>query len=357
VLHLSDGPALLIRRSSANESYAVVGGPRYLQALFEGVVPAGSAVAATDLEGNAVFGSSSVLRAGIVRTAASTKLPWNLHVSPSEPGDPGNSPRRTLLVSVLSVLAIILITGTYLILRAISREIRVARLQSDFVAAVSHEFRTPLSSLSQISEMLLGDRIPTEALRQKSYEILDRETRRLRTLVEGLLDFGRLEAGGAAYQFENIDAGELTRSVANEFQECVGPDGHVVELSLADKPAYIRADRDALHRALWNLLDNAAKYSPDCRAIRMEVAVTGERVTIAVCDRGVGVPLHEQQAIFSKFVRGAEPKARRIRGTGLGLAIVRHIAEAHGGTVRVASRPGEGSRFTLVLEAAEGGAR
>jgi hypothetical protein len=88
VLHLSDGPALLIRRSSANESYAVVGGPRYLQALFEGVVPAGSAVAATDLEGNAVFGSSSVLRAGIVRTAASTKLPWNLHVSPSEPGDP-----------------------------------------------------------------------------------------------------------------------------------------------------------------------------------------------------------------------------------------------------------------------------
>jgi signal transduction histidine kinase len=83
----------------------------------------------------------------------------------------------------------------------------------------------------------------------------------------------------------------LTRSVANEFQERAGPDGHVVELSLADKPAYIRADRDALRRALWNLLDNAAKYSPDCRAIRMEVAVTGERVTIAVCDRGVGVPL------------------------------------------------------------------
>jgi signal transduction histidine kinase len=96
-------------------------------------------------------------------------------------------------------------------------------------------------------------------------------------------------------------------------------------------------------------MDNAVKYSPDCRTVWVDVEHTRQRVSIAVRDRGLGIPLREQREIFDKFVRGADSKTRRIKGTGIGLTMVRHIVEAHGGEVVLASRPGEGSRFTILI--------
>jgi two-component system sensor histidine kinase SenX3 len=122
-----------------------------------------------------------------------------------------------------------------------------------------------------------------------------------------------------------------------------------VELALPASPCRIRADREALGRALWNLLDNAVKYSPEDRTVRVEVAPEGSRLSISVRDRGVGIPAAEQKAIFGKFVRGAGSREMGVKGTGLGLAIVQHVVAAHGGEVRLESAPGEGSRFTLLI--------
>ncbi len=361
LIEVNRSPALVLWSRAPDRLYAAVAGPQYIDALCREAVP-GSTFrwAITNLEGRTVVGQAPPAREVAVRTAAATRMPWTLHLfapAPS-PGSPlGPSPRRQLLLWVFAVLAIVLSTGAYFILRAISREMRVARLQSDFVAAVSHEFRSPLSSLSQIAEMLVRDRFPSEDLRRKSYDVLERETERLRRLVEGLLDFGRFEAGASAYRFEVLEAVALLRDVIAEFQERVAPQGYAIELSAPEDPLYVRADREALSRALWNLLDNAVKYSPECHTVWVEVeavSVSGHqanRISIAVRDRGLGIPTHEQGEIFNRFVRGAESKARRIKGTGIGLAMVRHIVQVHGGEIRLASEPGQGSRFTVVLRA------
>ncbi|MBI4902763.1 MAG: HAMP domain-containing histidine kinase [Acidobacteria bacterium] len=345
---------VLVRHAGKQEWHAAVAGPRYLDWLCRQAVRSmGVRWTLADLEGRTILGGDPPARDDVVRMAAATGLPWTLHVFPSG-GAGGSTSRRRLLLWVFAVLAAVLSAGTYFILRAISRELRVARLQSDFVAAVSHEFRSPLSSLSQISEMLARDRFPSEEHRRRSYGVLERETERLRRLVEGLLDFGRFEAGAALYRFEAIEANAFLRELVAEFQARVAQEGFVVELSAPSRPLQLRADREALSRAIWNLLDNAVKYSPECRTVWVDVACEGERISIVVRDRGLGIPLHEQREIFERFVRGTESKTRRIKGTGIGLAMVRHIVAAHGGEIRLASEPGHGSQFTMVLHALGG---
>src|SRR5262249_49443061 len=155
-----------------------------------------------------------------IRTAASAKLPWSTHVfSPAV--SVTASPQRQLLLWVLVVLGIVWTVSAYFIMRAISREIRVARLQSDFVAAVSHEFRSPLSSLRQISEMLAEDRLPSEKVRRESYGVLARESERLHHLVEDLLDFGRFDAGRAVYHFEPLELRGFLQVLVADFRQHV----------------------------------------------------------------------------------------------------------------------------------------
>src|SRR5512136_3056534 len=182
----------------------------------------------------------------------------------------------------------------------------VARLQSDFVSAVSHEFRTPLTSMRHLTELLEGGIVSSEDRKQKFYGVLAHETRRLHRLVESLLNFGRMEAGKLEYQFEELDAAALVRKVAAEFQGESGAGSHSIELTLPeDQALMICGDREALSRALWNLLDNAVKYSPAGSTVRIELAREGNCAVIRVIDRGMGIPAAEQKEIFKKFVRGS----------------------------------------------------
>ncbi len=261
--------------------------------------------------------------------------------------EPAPSPgRRRLWLAGLAALVLLVVAGGYFIARAVSRELAVARLQSDFVAAVSHEFRTPLTSLRQTTEILADDRVVSDEQRRDYYQKQARATERLQRLVESLLDFGRMEAGRRPYRLERLDAGELVRAVVEEFQAEAGE--YRVELS-ANGAAAVDADPDALGRALWNLLDNAVKYSPDCRTVWVELTARSNRLAITVRDQGIGIPRAEQKEIFHRFVRGAAAKSNGIKGTGVGLAMVRHIVEAHGGEVRLESEPGKGSTFTVLL--------
>jgi signal transduction histidine kinase len=141
--------------------------------------------------------------------------------------------------------------------------------------------------------------------------------------------------------------------VVAEFQERVAAQGFRVELRLAEDRLLIRADREALGLALGNLLDNAVKYSPECQTVWVEVDRAGEKLSIRVRDRGVGIPPTEQREIFKKFVRGSTSEVATVKGTGIGLAMVDHIVRAHRGEVRLESRPGSGSTFTVLLPAGE----
>ena len=292
------------------------------------------------------------LAPGAVRRADETGLPWTVVVASSDPALE-RSPfqlRRRMFVSGFLILALLAVFAGYLMFRAISRELAVARLQSDFVAAVSHEFRTPLTSLRQFTDMLREHKNLSDERRDLCYEAQARSTARLTRLVESLLDFGRMEGGARIYHFEPADCGDLVRRVVEEFRDEAQSSGFQFRLAIQDS-AEIDADGEALARALWNLLDNAVKYSGEIREVDVEVGCAGPEVTIAVRDRGMGIPAGEQALIFRKFQRGADAVKLGIKGTGIGLAMVDHIMKAHHGRIELQSEPGQGSTFRLILPA------
>jgi signal transduction histidine kinase len=251
----------------------------------------------------------------------------------------------------IGVLALLLAAGALFIGRAITRELEVARMQSDFVAAVSHEFRTPLSSVCHISEMLVDGRVADDERRGRLYGTLQRESERLRRLVEGLLDVARMDAGGREYRLERLEPSPFLQALGGEFEADVAAaeSNARVQIDVAPHLPAVRADREALGRALWNLLDNAVKYSPDSPHVQLTARAAGQSVEVAVKDQGLGISPNEQARIFQKFARGSAAAATGVKGTGLGLSMVRQIVEAHGGTVRVESRSGEGTTFTITL--------
>jgi len=339
---------------------ALVAGPRYQQrewfdAPRSALDARGLRVALADADGQAVVGTlPSDTSATERRATETTRLPWTVFVTSADATADLDelANRRRLLLAGLALLVGLVIAGAYFIVRAVSREFAVAQLQSDFVSAVSHEFRTPLTSLRQFTDLLNDDPDLPSSKRQTFYQAQARATERLRRLVESLLDFGRMEAGARPYRLERLPIAPLARGVVEDFRRDGAPDEFTIEASIDEESGVVDADPDALGRALWNLLDNAVKYSGASRTVFVNVDVRDGSVAISVRDQGLGIPRHEQEAIFEKFVRGAASRTHGIKGTGIGLAMVRHIVRAHGGEVRLESAPGAGSTFTIVLPSA-----
>ena len=260
--------------------------------------------------------------------------------------------RQALLLTGLSLVIILVLTGSYAVVKAVSRELAVARLQADFVSAVSHEFRSPLTTLRSMSEMLERGRVPSEERKQRYYGLMARETERLHRLVEDLLDFGRMEAGAKQYDMRPTDVSTLVTQAVAEFCEEKAASGFDIEIR--DMAAgTVLGDADALRRAMRNLLENAVKYSADSRKVNVDVRIEHGHVCISVQDYGMGISPADLKRIFHKFERGTAAKASSIQGTGLGLAMVHGILRAHGGSVRVESEENRGSTFTMLLPCAE----
>ncbi len=318
---------------------------------------AGSAyrLSLTTDSGRLIAGREPASGAGVLNLrTADTRLPWTVRVASD--GDEADTrelaARERLLSFALAAIVVLLASGSWWLWRVIRRELAIARLQADFVSAVSHEFRTPLTSLQHVTELLEeDDNLPPER-RREFYSSLGRNTGRLRRLVESLLDFGRMESGRRPYDLKPEDAAEIAAQAVAEFQEDAGQRGFTTDLDLDGcGELKIRADQVALTHALCNLLDNAAKYSGESRTIRVSVRRRSDGIAIAVRDAGMGVPRREHKEIFEKFVRGEKAKGLGIQGTGLGLAVVSHIVEAHGGRIELESEEGAGSTFRLVLPA------
>jgi signal transduction histidine kinase len=158
-----------------------------------------------------------------------------------------------------------------------------------------------------------------------------------------------MEAGTSPYRFQQLDAATLVQSVVEQFQSEIAGRGYHVALDADGSSATVAADAEALSTAIWNLLDNAVKYSPEARTVWVTVGREGALVMIRVRDAGLGIPHAEQHDIFKKFFRGATARAENISGTGIGLAMVEYIVTAHRGRVAVQSQPGAGSTFTIQL--------
>ena len=359
-LSLANQTVTVLWHTSAGSLRALIAAPRFAEShWFAAAVPLaaehGVSLELLDVNGRPWFGSigaNATVRT--TRRSVDTGLPWTLTVAGVGSLDVQRAlaERRRLLVAGFALAALLSLTASVLILVAVSRELAVARLKSDFVAAVSHEFRTPLTSLRQFTDMLREHDHLGDDRRRVCYEAQSRATDRLTKLVESLLDFGRMEAGSRRYRFERRDGAALVRQVVEEFRRDVQEPGAVIEC-VDDGAVQIEADEEALSRALWNLLDNAVKYSPVNPTVEVRTARRGQHFAIAVRDRGIGIPPGERAAILAKFRRGEEAERRGIKGTGIGLAIVEQIVAAHGGRLELESEPAVGSQFTIVLPVKE----
>jgi signal transduction histidine kinase len=345
-------PFFLIWRGAEGRRAMLVTQPESL--LKPVLAGSGVSCAALDGEGRVVAGHKGSAGRAVVRTVAETQLPWVLYFTGIQGAtDAGMVARQRFLVLVTVVTALFLIAGAYFIARAVRRDLEVSRMQSDFVAAVSHEFRSPLTSIRQLSELLAEGRVSAPERRQVYYDTLVRESTRLQRLVEALLNFGRMEAGVRKYRFEEMDAAGLVERVVAEFESQIAASGRHIELEAAPGVCPIDADPEALSVALRNLVDNALKYSPGRPTVWVQWGAEKEHVAIRVRDRGMGIPAFERRAIFRKFFRGTAAATANVKGSGVGLSMVRHIVAAHGGEISVVSEPGEGSTFTILLPAGE----
>ena len=307
-----------------------------------------------DSTGKDVFGSAGSRAAPkAIRSVTDAALPWAVVTTTVDPPpeDRAFAQRRRWLIAGFVLMTAMALLATALIVGAVSRELAVARQQSDFVAAVSHEFRTPLTTLRQFTDMLREQPALDDGRRRQAYDAQARATDRLTRLVESLLDFGRMEAGVRSYHFATRDAAEFVGGVVDDFRAEPGATGHDIEFRGGDS-ASVEIDEEAMARAVRNLLENAVKYSPAPPHVDVALARRNGHVRISVRDRGIGIPAHEHTRIFRKFHRGEQALVRGIKGTGIGLAMVEEIVTAHHGRVDVESEAGQGSTFTIVLPSA-----
>jgi len=262
--------------------------------------------------------------------------------------------RRGLYFFVFLLIAGILVFGLVLTTRSVSRELELARMKSDFVATVSHEFKSPLTSIRQLAEMLQSGRVPSEERRRQYYDVLLEQSERLALLTDNILSLAKIEEGRAELKLEPTDVGAFLTDVVGSYQERVRHEGFDIELKLGDRLPRLELDRAALSQAVTNLVDNAVKYSGDSRKVTVDAFVEGPSLTIAVRDFGIGIRKADIDRVFERFFRGGDELTRTVKGSGLGLTLVREIVEAHGGKVRVASEPGKGSVFTIRLPIPQG---
>jgi signal transduction histidine kinase len=239
-----------------------------------------------------------------------------------------------------------------LIVADLNRQLLLARQKTDFVSNVSHELKTPLTSIRMFSELLAEGRV-ADAAKQRSYlAIIAAETARLTRLINNVLDFARAERGEKKYRFQQCDLVQLVRELAETYRPHLEAEGFRFECVLPDAPVMVNADRDALAQVVLNLLSNAEKYSAERKEILLRVESCDlplPHVELAVLDRGLGVPLGSEQRIFEKFYRAHDSLSSGIQGSGLGLTLARQIARAHGGEVVYQAREGGGSWFSLRL--------
>ncbi len=235
----------------------------------------------------------------------------------------------------------------------VSRQMRLTRLKNDLIATVSHELKTPLSSMRMLVDTLLQGRYRDQAQVREYLQMIDRENRRLSRLIDNFLTFSRMERNKRAFESGPVRVQEVVATAVEAVRERFAAPGCRLEVDVpADLPA-VTGDRDALTTVLLNLLDNAHKYTDQDKRVCIRARSEGGHVVLEVSDNGIGIPRRLQRRIFDRFYQVDQTLTRKAPGCGLGLSIVKFILDAHGGTIEVDSTPGAGSRFTIRLPSGE----
>jgi two-component system phosphate regulon sensor histidine kinase PhoR len=226
---------------------------------------------------------------------------------------------------------------------------RLDQIRRDFVANVSHELRTPLSILRGYIETLLDTPKTSREELARILQIMERHSKRLGLLVDDLLSLAQLESSSANLEIGEVQLSELFEHVLRDWKERLAGKHLRLIVDLPSDMPPIRADETRLQEVLYNLLENAVKYSRENGEIRLQAERCGREIVISVRDNGIGISRDDLPRIFERFYRADKARSREFGGTGLGLSIVKHIAQLHGGRVEAESEAGKGTTIRVLL--------
>jgi signal transduction histidine kinase len=322
----------------------------------ENCPPGVSFILRSTLSDNIIFGDAEASQDSPVITDFFPENfpPWRLELYKIGDGGSGFFLYKNIFFWTILALLFILLFGSGLIIRTIIHEVNLLNLKSEFISSVSHEFKTPLTSIGGIVERFLDDEVKNPDKAKEYYRILSHDSERLKRLVKNVLDFTKIEEGKREYKLASTDLVELVRREVESLEKENESDSLKVGVEIDGNIPLVFADEEAMRQALHNILDNAAKFSGGEKKINIQIVRKENSVEIAVRDRGIGIPDNEQKRIFEKFYRGKQASSVSPTGTGLGLTLVKHIMDAHGGDIIIRSMPGEGSCVSLILPIRKG---
>jgi len=287
-----------------------------------------------------------------VNTVFPSNLPsWSLVLYPENSGLFVSlfRPDQSLFLYIFIAIVIILACGLFFTLQTVNNELHLSKMKSYFISTVSHEFKSPLTSIRQMAEMLVRDRVPSAERQRKYYTSILKQSERLSHLIDNILDFSKMEEGHKLFRFEKADIIQVVRDIVESFQQHTADQGFHINLAIPEPLPNVVFDREAMEQVMHNLLDNACKYSGDSREIEVHLSSKGNKIIISVRDNGVGIRKEDHEKIFSRFYRAGEELTQTVKGSGIGLTLVKQIVEAHHGEITVESSPGKGSTFTVRL--------
>ena len=234
-----------------------------------------------------------------------------------------------------------------------SRQVKLNRLKNDFIATVTHELKTPLASMRVLVDTLLEGHYRDQQQVTEYLQLISRENGRLSRLIDNFLTFSRMERNKQAFRIRRTRPEAIAQTAAEAVKTKFDQASCHFETEISDGLPEVMADADAMVTVLVNLLDNACKYSHEDRRITLRITGENGAVCFAVSDNGVGIPRRAAKRIFKRFYQVDRSLARRAEGCGLGLSIAKFIVDAHGGSIDVESKPGQGSTFSVKLPAQE----
>lgn len=256
---------------------------------------------------------------------------------------------HNIFLFIFIFIALVLALGLFFTIQIVSKELQLSKMKSDFISTVSHEFKSPLTSIRHITDMLVFKRVPTESKKQEYYEIIQQQSERLSHLINNILDFSKLEEGKKNFRFKPVLIDPIIQETVLSFKNSIPDKNFKINYKHENHLPKINADKVAITQVIHNLLDNAFKYSGNSDLIEVYAKSDPKSVIISVKDYGIGIPVEDKDKIYSRFYRIRNDHTNQTKGSGIGLTIVKQIIKYHGGTISLESKVDSGSTFSIKL--------
>ncbi len=256
---------------------------------------------------------------------------------------------QSIFFYIFLLILIILAFGLYFTMFIVNNELRISELKSNFISTVSHEFKSPLTSIRQMAEMLNDGRVPSTKRKQKYYMAMLKESKRLSLLINNMLNFSKMEVGQKNFFFEKGNLANITEEMVVSLGNYWRDKGFEINFILNKSVPDSYFDKESIKQVLQNLVDNACKYSGKSKKIEVRVTSDKTKIYMSVKDYGIGIKKEDQRNIFNRFYRSSDVLIQTVKGSGIGLTIVKEIIKKHQGSIILSSAHGKGSDFQIIL--------